>query len=104
MQIKPDGTMLHLRLHLFLVIVALLTATSVCHAWSGKVVYVVDGDTFDVERNGKKIRVRLYGVDTPESSQWYGQNAKAFTSSQIMGKVVEIQETGRAAWNRDGRW
>ena len=71
-----------------------------CLAWSGKVVYVADGDTFDVERGGKKIRVRLYGVDTPEKAQWYGQNAKAFTSSQVMDRIVEIHETGRAAWNR----
>jgi len=56
------------------------------------VVYVPDGDTFDVERDGKKIRVRLYGVDTPEASQRYGQNAKTFTSSQVMGKTVDVQE------------
>ena len=77
-----------------------LAIPSLCLAWSGKVVYVADGDTIDVERNGKSVRVRLYGVDTPEKTQWYGQNAKAFTSAQVMGKTVEVQETGRAAWDR----
>ena len=61
-------------------------------AWSGKVVYVADGDTFDVEKDGKKIRVRLYGVATPESAQAFGQNAMAFTSSQVMGKMVDVQK------------
>lgn len=87
-------------LRLMLVIAVLLMSKVVCHAWSGRVVYVVDGDTIDVNRNGQKIRVRFYGVDTPEKAQWYGQNAKTFLSAQVIGKVVEIQETGRAAWNR----
>ena len=40
----------------------------------------------------KEIKVRLYGIDTPEKSQWYGQNAKTFTSSQVMGKIVEVED------------
>lgn len=32
-----------------------------------EVVYIVDGDTIDVEIDGEKTRVRLIGVDTPES-------------------------------------
>jgi micrococcal nuclease len=67
-------------------------APSLCHAWSGKVVHVADGDTITVLRDGKKIKVRLYGIDTPESKQWYGQNAKTFTSAQVMGKMVDVQE------------
>ena len=42
-----------------------LTVTfSPCYAWQGKVVGVADGDTV-VLANGEKIR--LIGVDTPES-------------------------------------
>ena len=79
-------------LRVALLFTVLLAIPSLCQAWSGKVVYVADGDTFDVERDGKKVRVRLYGVDTPESTQAFGQNAIAFTSSQIMGKVVDVQK------------
>ena len=64
----------------------------ICHAWSGEVVHVADGDTITVMRGNDKVKVRLYGIDTPENSQWYGQNAKAFTSSQVFGKTVEVQE------------
>lgn len=31
------------------------------------VVHVVDGDTIDVMDGGKKVRVRLIGIDTPET-------------------------------------
>ena len=35
----------------------------------GKVKCIVDGDTFDVQlENGKSVRVRLWGVDCPESN------------------------------------
>ena len=61
-------------------------------SWSGKVVHVADGDTITVLKDGKEVRVRLYGIDTPEKAQWYGQNAKTFTSSQVMGKTVEVEE------------
>jgi micrococcal nuclease len=87
---------LYVGMFLFLVFIV----PSLCHAWSGKVVYVVDGYTIDVERNGKSVRVRLYGVDTPELDQGYGQNATIFTSSQVRGKMVEVQETGEAGWER----
>ena len=84
----------------FILLLPLLLLPSLCWAWPGKVVYIADGDTIDVERDGKKIRVRLYGVDTPESTQAFGQNAKAFMSSQIMGKMVDVEETGGTTWKR----
>ena len=75
-----------------LLFTVLLAIPSLCHAWSGKVIHVADGDTITVLREGKKVKVRLYGIDTPEKSQWYGQNAKSFTSAQVFGKTVEVQE------------
>ena len=77
---------------LVLPLLLLFFIPTLCHAWSGKVVHVADGDTITVERDGKKVKVRLYGIDTPEKSQWYGQNAKTFTSAQVMGKTVDVQE------------
>ena len=77
-------------LHFFILFILLLLP-SISLAWSGKVVHVADGDTITVMKSGQKVKVRLYGIDTPEKSQWYGQNAKAFTSSQVMGKQVDVQ-------------
>jgi len=64
-------------LRMFLLCILFFTVPVTCHAWSGKVVHVADGDTVTVERDGKRVKVRLYGIDTPEKSQWYGQNVKA---------------------------
>ena len=61
------------------------------HAWTGKVVGVSDGDTIKVLHNGKQIKIRLYGVDTPEKAQAYGQKAKHFTSSLVAGRIVNIE-------------
>jgi endonuclease YncB( thermonuclease family) len=79
-------------LRVALLFTVLLAIPSLCHAWLGEVVHVADGDTITVLREGNKVKVRLYGIDTPETKQWYGQNAKAFTSSQVMGKTVDVQQ------------
>lgn len=56
------------------------------------VVGVVDGDTFDVIRANTKrqIRIRLDGVDTPESGEPYAQQAKNFTRVSIFDKDVTV--------------
>ncbi len=59
-----------------------------------KVSRVVDGDTFVLE-NGE--RVRLIGVDTPETVhpskpvQYFGKEASAFTKNLIEGKQVRLE-------------
>lgn len=55
-----------------------------------KVVGVKDGDTIELLRNGETITVRLYGIDTPEKSQNYGQKAKQYTSDLVFGKQVQL--------------
>ena len=69
-----------------------LVAPPLCHAWSGKVVHVSEGDTITVLKEGKEIEVRLYGINSPERTQWYGNNAKSFTSAQVMRKTVKVRE------------
>lgn len=83
--------MAHSCWRLLLVLAVLFGTTEISLAWSGKVVHVADGDTITVLKSGKKVKVRLYGIDTPEKAQWYGQNAKVFTSSQVMGKQVDFR-------------
>ncbi|MCJ8164533.1 thermonuclease family protein [Pontibacter sp. E15-1] len=55
-----------------------------------KVVGVKDGDTIVLLQNGEPVTVRLYGVDTPEKTQDYGQKAKQFTSDLVFGKQVRL--------------
>jgi len=75
---------------LLLALLALIPSLS--HAWSGEVVHVSDGDTITVMRGAEKVKVRLYGIDTPESAQWYGRNARDFLSAQVFGKTVQVEE------------
>lgn len=83
---------------LFLTVWLLLPA--LCFGWSGEVVHVADGDTITVLRGSEKVRIRLYGIDTPESTQWYGQNAKDFLSAQILGKTVQIEQVNIDRYGR----
>lgn len=56
---------------------------------------VIDGDTFETTINGKTERVRLIGVDTPESTKTvepYGKEASAFTKKQLTGKTVYLEK------------
>lgn len=70
----------------------------------------VDGDTIAVDMNGSTEKVRLIGVDTPEthdprkSVQCYGQAAAAFTRQFIGANQVRLQadplNTNRDRYNR----
>jgi endonuclease YncB( thermonuclease family) len=58
---------------------------------TAKVVGVTDGDTIKVLTADKKqLRIRLYGIDTPESSQSYGAKAKKHLSSLVFNKSVSL--------------
>ncbi|WP_033316936.1 thermonuclease family protein [Pontibacter roseus] len=65
-----------------------------------KVVGVKDGDTFELLRNGQTVTVRLFGVDTPEKNQAYGQRAKQFASDLAFGKSVRLIEHNKDRYGR----
>jgi micrococcal nuclease len=66
---------------------------------------VVDGDTVDVERIG---RLRLIGVDTPETVdprrpvQFFGKEASDFLKKMLDGRKVRLEydQTRKDAYNR----
>ncbi|WP_207432229.1 thermonuclease family protein [Sabulibacter ruber] len=55
-----------------------------------KVIAIKDGDTVELLKDGKPLRVRLQGVDCPEKNQDYGTRARQFTSDLVFGKFVEL--------------
>ncbi len=61
------------------------------------VIRVVDGDTINVTVNGEDRRVRLIGVDTPETVhpkkpvQFYGKEASAFTKKTLLNRKVWLE-------------
>lgn len=57
----------------------------------GKVVGVSDGDTVTVlDENNKQQKIRLEGIDAPESKQDFGEKAKKNLSDLIYGKEVTV--------------
>jgi len=77
-----------------------------------EVTRVVDGDTVDVDIDlgfgmcYKKQRVRLMGIDTPESrtrdleEKFYGKQSKKFLSSVLKGKVVTLLSHDKGKFGR----
>ena len=68
--------------------------------FTGKVVGVLDGDTFDVFHNGRAERIRLNGIDCPEKGQAFGQKAKQIASDLVFGKEVTVQPHGHDKYER----
>ncbi len=62
-----------------------------------KVVAVIDGDTIDIDLNGKTERLRLMGIDTPETKdprkpvQCFGAEASEHAHKLLDGKKVRLE-------------
>lgn len=65
-----------------------------------RVVAIKDGDTIVLLRNGEQVTVRLYGVDTPEKTQDFGQKAKQFTSDLVFNKYVRLIPKNKDRYGR----
>jgi endonuclease YncB( thermonuclease family) len=61
---------------------------------SGRVVAVHDGDTLTVSDHGKKVRVRLDGIDAPELAQRYGKSSRSALNRLCRGKNAVVAERG----------
>ncbi len=67
--------------------------SNVIKAQEVKVVGIADGDTFTALFADKHTeRIRLHGIDCPESGQPFGKAAKQFTSSLIFKKNVLLEK------------
>jgi micrococcal nuclease len=78
-------------------------------AINATMISVVDGDTIDVNINGRRERVRLIGIDTPETKkpntavQCYGPEATKFTKSLLPSDMplhLERDVVGRDDYGR----
>jgi endonuclease YncB( thermonuclease family) len=58
--------------------------------FTGKVVGLSDGDTLSVSREGKAVKVRLHGVDTPEKAQAFGTQAQQRTGELAFQQTVTV--------------
>lgn len=62
-----------------------------------RVLRVIDGDTIEVDKDGESVRIRLIGVDTPETVdsdkpvECYGPEASEYTKNELYDKFVKIE-------------
>jgi len=73
--------------------------------YQGLVTRVIDGDTFEVLIElgfgvTQKFKVRLDGIDTPETSTTKGKMAKEFVRDLIENKYVIIKDEGSEKYGR----
>ena len=68
----------------------LIACSQLAHAgeFSGEAIYIVDGDTFDIQTTAARIRIRFCGIDSPERRHAGYREAKDALASLIKGKTV----------------
>ena len=65
-----------------------------------KVTYVTDGDTFHALIDGKKEKIRIFGIDAPESKQEWGLEAKESLNKLISNKEVLLDIKNKDMYGR----
>jgi len=82
---------------IFSILTALmLSGLELAEEVKGKVIVVIDGNTFQVRDKNKKIhKIVLAGIDSPELEQEYGPESKKFLEKLILHKEVTIYDKGK---------
>ncbi len=71
-----------------------------------KVIHIFDGDTLEVRGAGLTFKVRLVGIDSPETGrkgqkgQPYAEKAKQRLRDRVMGRQVRLRQYGTGGYNR----
>ena len=80
--------------HPFLLFVLLLGCATFATEFTGQVVGVIDGNTLKFKHNGTEDQIRLYGIESPELNQKFGQEARQANTDWAMGRVVTVKAWG----------
>jgi micrococcal nuclease len=73
-------------------VLILIAACPACGSdYSARVVGFSDGHTITVLKDRTQVRIRLHGIDAPETGQDFGSRAKQLASKLAFGKTVKIQ-------------
>jgi micrococcal nuclease len=91
-------------------IIVLLLLPSALQATTHQILRIVDGDTIDINYNGKRERVRLLCVNTPESvhpdkkqNVPMGKVAAEYAKGRLSGKSVDLEFEGSRTRGKYGR-
>jgi len=80
---------------------ALCVAVSHAETLVGRVIHVSDGDTVTVLMRGHdQIRVRVAGIDAPESKQDFGRRSRQLMTQLVKGRDVRVIVVDRDKYGR----
>lgn len=69
--------------------------------FTGKVIHISDGDTVRVlDSSNTQHRIRLAGIDAPESKQAFGTKSKQALAAMIFSKDVYVKEISQDRYGR----
>ena len=98
------------RIYIFLLIIFTFVLLSYLLSLTGNVVQVerkegivmrvIDGDTIEINISGKIEKIRLLDVNTPETKEFYHDEAFDFLNRTIAGKVVYMEGEERDRYGR----
>ena len=66
----------------------------------GKIIHVTDGDTVGILVGNETIKIRLEGIDAPESKQAFGTKSKEALAKLVAGKDTVVKKTGEDRYQR----
>jgi endonuclease YncB( thermonuclease family) len=85
-------SLVHTKLIAFFLLLATCGSIAFADFLNGTVVGVSDGDTITVlDKSNNEHKVRLMGIDAPEKSQAFGNEAKKTLSNYIYKKEVSVE-------------
>lgn len=80
-----------MKIALLLILAVMLSASAHAETFQGRVVAVSDGDTIRVLTTEKtEVKVRLEGIDAPETGQPHGEKSKQALSKLVFSKDVVV--------------
>lgn len=70
--------------------------------WPARVVYVTDGDSLWVRpaAGGRRVKLRLEGIDAPEICQAAGRQAREALQQLVLNQAVTVQVRAHDRWGR----
>jgi endonuclease YncB( thermonuclease family) len=84
-----------------ILILSFLILTIQNETFTAKVIGVTDGDTIVVlTDDNKQIKIRLEGIDCPETKQDFGTKAKQTTVDLCFKKTVRVEQSGTDKYGR----
>ena len=88
---KIEKTLTKFKRYIFLILISLVSYLANANTLLGKVVGITDGDTITVlDKDNAQHKVRLMGIDAPESKQDFGAASKQALSNYIYQKEVTV--------------